>query len=720
MKQLLCLTVLLLSFTLVDAGESTELIPISVDNVSNLEQLQIVGRGTFSAADISPDGKTLAVGTTAGVWFYELDNLTVAPVYHQYGSGFVTSVRFDVTGAYLEITNFYPDVGGVSTFGLLQLDEALNVVGTIESARLSDDRHYILYQDGSRIDISTNEEVHISFPTIESFAPDLSSVVIHPDQSHMVVKPIATNPASRVQEFRLYSQSENRYVASIRMSEDSAARHFGKLIFSERGEWLIGVVAQYVPTYTTAVYKWSVAELITGETTQYDDGLVIWDSASANVANLYAVNDRIFVTSRASETYEQTIDVIDLIDGTVQARLQNTFGIVHPSTGDLFAFETSNGAEWTLSNVSSNELVGTLDDFGGSVKDVAFNANETQMLSINQRIDANAIEVFVHLRNATTWESISSLHLANQIETLIGFQPDGRPIVVSAAGWQDESEKYVDIWDIELGETLYSFQVNSSPFIALSEDSRFLFVSEGGNRWLYDINNPQNPQPIVLPSSELISSIGFFDLESRYLALIESEGNSHLLRLWDINQQAEVSRITNRRIVLNPFANTIQFVNNGELMILCEVRNSRGGQLDYQMTFWQFEDLLSQTFPSPYMTVSSTLCRLDFGLRSDFVVPSYGAGVQNWSTILANTNARSEGDEWWRVAKFGPDGTVVFGIDYYGEMSAWDASDMSDLSAFQVSPWHVDQINFIHDGTIMVLPASDGTVRLWGVPASAG
>jgi|GEM_PF-5307181 len=718
MKHFLYFAVLLLSLSLVDAQETTEFMPITADNVSNLEQLHVVGRGAFSVADISPTGETLAIGTTAGVWFYELNNLNVEPLYLQYGSGFIASVRFDVTGTYLEITSFYPDVGGISTFGLLQLDAALNVVGTVDSARLSDDRRYILYQDGSRTDIITDEEVHISFPMIDSFNPDLSTVVIHPDQSLIVVKPVATNPASRVQAFRLYDRGQRRYVASIRMSGDSATGDFGKLIFSENGEWLIGVVTQYAPTYTTTVYKWSVAELTTGETTQYDDGLVIWDSASANVTNLYTVDNRIFVTSRASETYEQTIDVIDLIDGTIQASLKNNFGIVHPSTGDLFAFETSNGVEWTLTNTSNNEVLGTLGDFGGSVKDVVFNASETQMLSINQRVDANAIEVFVNLRSTMTWESTSLLHLDNQVETLIGFQPDGRPIVIAAVGWQEESEKRVDIWDIESGELLYSFHVETSPFIALSEDSQFLFIVEGDNRWLYDITIPQNPVSVILPTSELTGSRGFFSPDSRYLALVEFEDSSQVLRLWDINLQSEVSRITNRRIVLNYFANIIQFVDNSELMVLCEIRNSRGGQLDYQMTFWQVDDLLNQTFPSPYMTVSSTLCRMDFGLRSDFVVPSYGAGVQNWSAILANVRSRSEGDEWWRVAKFAPDGTVVFGIDYYGEMTAWDATNMSELSTFQVSSWHIDQIDFIQNGKITVLSAADGTIRLWGVPES--
>ena len=716
MKRILYLVILLFSFSLVAARESTELKPIAADTISNFVQLQIVGRGTFSAADISPDGNTLAVGTTAGIWFYQLNNLAAAPVYQQYGTGFTSKVRFDITGSYLEVTNYYPDVGDVSSMGLLRLGEASNVIGSIDAVHLSDDRRYIVHQDGKMTNTVTNEDIDLDLPATNTFDPDPSTVVINPDQSLMVVKPKTTHSGSQVQELQLYDRRQNRYVARIRMGDDPLTGGFEKLTFSKNGAWLIGIVAQDMPPYRTSVYRWSVTDLVHGHIHQYSDGTLIWDRPSASVVDLREVNNQIVITSQSSTTYEQTIEGIDLLDGTVQEKLQKTIGVVNPLTGDLIAFNTIHGDAWTLTKVSTSKIMGTLDDFGGSVKSVVYDADETHMLSINQRIDSNAFEVFVHLRNTTTWKSNSSLYLDHQVETLIGFQPDGRPIVVSAMGGQEPSEKRVDIWDIESGQILYSFHVETSPYIALSGDSRLLFVSEGSNRWLYNIERPQNPVSIALPSNELTETRGFFDPEGRYLALIEFDNNGYLLRLWDIKQQAEVKQITNRLIVLNPFADNVQFVKHDEMMVLCEIQNPSAGQLDYQITFWSLKDLLSQRFPSPFMTVSSTLCRLDFGIRRDFVVPTYGDGIQNWSTILADVNARSEGDQWWRVAKFAPDGTVIFGIDYNGEMTAWNPSDMSKLAAFQVSQWQVDQIDFIQNGSIMVLPASDGTIRLWGVP----
>lgn len=171
--------------------------------------------------------------------------------------------------------------------------------------------------------------------------------------------------------------------------------------------------------------------------------------------------------------------------------------------------------------------------------------------------------------------------------------------------------------------------------------------------------------------------------------------------------------------MVNRFVTPLQFTDDYEWMALCEVQNSRGGQIDYQVTLWQFEDVLRDPHSSPVRTISDTFCQLDFGSQGEFVAHSHGNGMQLWSTFSSKMIARSEGEDWWVVAAFGPDETVVFGIDYLGEMTAWRASDMTEMKTFQVSPWHIQHINFIHNGTLMVLPADDGTIRLWGILADS-
>jgi|GEM_PF-3883150 len=49
--------------------------PITPDNVDQIQQLAMWGRGIAKHATFSPDGQTLAIGTTAGVWLHDAKTL---------------------------------------------------------------------------------------------------------------------------------------------------------------------------------------------------------------------------------------------------------------------------------------------------------------------------------------------------------------------------------------------------------------------------------------------------------------------------------------------------------------------------------------------------------------------------------------------------------------------------------------------------------------------
>jgi WD40 repeat protein len=57
----------------VTAQDALELAPITPDNVDDLELLGTIGRGWAVDADLSPDGSTLAIGGSTGIWIYDLE-----------------------------------------------------------------------------------------------------------------------------------------------------------------------------------------------------------------------------------------------------------------------------------------------------------------------------------------------------------------------------------------------------------------------------------------------------------------------------------------------------------------------------------------------------------------------------------------------------------------------------------------------------------------------
>ena len=62
-------------------GQAPQLELIRAENANRLEELRIIGHGALGAAAISPDGNTLVVGTSAGVWFYDFNHLDAEPLY---------------------------------------------------------------------------------------------------------------------------------------------------------------------------------------------------------------------------------------------------------------------------------------------------------------------------------------------------------------------------------------------------------------------------------------------------------------------------------------------------------------------------------------------------------------------------------------------------------------------------------------------------------------
>ncbi|KAB2861895.1 MAG: hypothetical protein F9K46_07820, partial [Anaerolineae bacterium] len=89
MRRIVCFGVLLftlLSGTSIHGQDNSthwtfpDLEVITPENISRIEYLGSLGDGSFPRPMWSPDSQTVIVGTTAGLWIYDLQNLS-APIY---------------------------------------------------------------------------------------------------------------------------------------------------------------------------------------------------------------------------------------------------------------------------------------------------------------------------------------------------------------------------------------------------------------------------------------------------------------------------------------------------------------------------------------------------------------------------------------------------------------------------------------------------------------
>src|SRR5258706_15286331 len=95
----LSLLVFVLAGTFSAAGQSSSLPAISSKNATQVREIAHFGSGTFDSVGWSPDGKTIAVGGTAGVWLYEAANFDTAPRLLEGHTDRVTSVVFSSDGS---------------------------------------------------------------------------------------------------------------------------------------------------------------------------------------------------------------------------------------------------------------------------------------------------------------------------------------------------------------------------------------------------------------------------------------------------------------------------------------------------------------------------------------------------------------------------------------------------------------------------------------------
>lgn len=75
------------------------LIPITHDNINQVTQLMMLGRGSVTSAVYSPDGQTIAVASSVGIWLYDAnDPNATEPRLLQGHTAAVSSIAFSSDG----------------------------------------------------------------------------------------------------------------------------------------------------------------------------------------------------------------------------------------------------------------------------------------------------------------------------------------------------------------------------------------------------------------------------------------------------------------------------------------------------------------------------------------------------------------------------------------------------------------------------------------------
>lgn len=128
---LLCVSLPVAMTAAQDDGDDAPV--ITVDNVANLEQSLMIGRGAVNDLAFSPDGSVLAVATSVGIWLYAEGDITAEPRFLQGHTQLVTSLVFSSDGAIL----YSGGVAGVLMVWDVARGERLAVIDDFATAVLT-------------------------------------------------------------------------------------------------------------------------------------------------------------------------------------------------------------------------------------------------------------------------------------------------------------------------------------------------------------------------------------------------------------------------------------------------------------------------------------------------------------------------------------------------------------------------------------------------------
>jgi WD40 repeat protein len=694
-------------------------LPIGPDSVDRLTQSAVLGQGYSTDVAWSPDGKTLALGTSMDVLLYDTPRLTSQPRPLGISIGEVTSVAFSPDGTQLAIggrlgTALWDMVNGQER--VLQRSDGgvLEVAFSPDGTRLASRR-----EDGmARIWNTTTGQMWNGFGRgvlSIAFSPDGTTLAAGSDDETVQFWDMRTG--QQLNTFRGHTSE----VLSVAFSPDGTRLASGgddntvRLWDVDTGE-MLAVLEGHTQDVAIVAFSPDGQILASGS---YDNSVRLWDVAAGelratleghtgDVRSLAFSPDGTILVSTSSweDNTVRLWDVasgepLSVLDGCARGAHRGEVGeVAFSPDGTRLALSCGDAgaAVWEVSTWQSQPVL--WQGNGGPVNSLALSPDGT-MLAVG-RGDGRTEPVTVQLWDVATGHEAAILEGHTDWVPGVAFSPDGtllasgswdrtvrlwnvttRELVLVLSPLSDgvvagESSIYDDDGDVTLHLDVYSDGVSS---VAFSPDGTKLAVGRGdpwvgpGSLQLYDAATGELLAEFYAgatpPCCEMVSVTDLvFSPDGTMLAAANGDG---VARVWDVATRKELA-------ALDPdsgWLGSIAFSPDGSLL-------ATGGA-------WSDCDY-------------GEVCSPDEG------------EVRLWEVATGEQLALVEGPEGGvRDVAFNPDGTLIAFVGGLedGSVSLWDTETGETLAVLE-SPY-VSCVAFSTDGTLLVTGGNDGTVRLWRV-----
>ncbi|MGB1285581.1 MAG: WD40 repeat domain-containing protein [Aggregatilineales bacterium] len=300
------------------------------------------------------------------------------------------------------------------------------------------------------------------------------------------------------------------------------------------------------------------------------------------------------------------------------------------------------------------------------------------------------------------------------------------------------------LWDISSGEQINDISTESTSIVALTwiDDDQLLSASSGGVIQIYDTNNDapitnfsnddgsvtaltwdSSRERIIIGTNR--NSITLYTLDdddiddtpetldtgADVLAMALSPDDAVLavltvdmaLQLWAMDDLESLETLTDFHSMA---AINAEFNPNGtQLVVVYEDKLL----LQYDLETGSILSALETASPALRPVITFNDDGSVFALMDDFGVTLQNADDGSQRAYLDARNLIS-------TFAWSPDSSLVITGDRGGNLEIWDADTGNLLRAFTDHKATINSISFSSDGSLLVSAASDGTVRLYGIP----
>lgn len=629
---------------------------ISAGNLSQLTPLTRLGRGIVSTVAWSPNGKTLAVGSSAGIWLYNTASVNASPHLLGENDSEVEAVAFGSMGilasGHRDGSIRLWDVVSEKELATLQSGEApiLTLVFSPAGDVLltgSFDGNVILWDVKIHNKLS---EIHAALNVIGALAFSSDG------------KMVAISEFSNV--IQLWEIKSGHKVATLQIPSDIVR----SLAFSPDGSVLISGDDSGV------VRLWDTSKQTLLTSLKSYKTPVTWFSFGADGRTVaFCTGNRVVLWDRVTEA--ETV-VLDQPDSVYEVA-------INPDS-NLLAAAGTNVYLW---NVSTHALIATLEGYTPGEGVVEFSPEGGILASGSE-------DGSIRLWNTKTGTELRSLlgHIGPVYS--LAFSSDAA--LLASGGF----DKDIRIWNVATGEQLRILRGQDKPIQSVKFDTNAtqLISTDGSTIRIWNVS--AGTEPFIIQGGQYL----VFAPTTSVMAFAEDR----TIHIWSVSQKKELTTLIDPNDPISALAIT------ADGALLASGSGKPFGSNDSTVRIWdiytgkELFTLSGHTNPIRGMVFSPDSTLLASNGPRDVILWNVKTGIPTHMIKYDSTGTiQSVG--------FNVDGTIVAFVDESGDGGRfWDIKTDKEILFLKGCRGFRSGLAFSPDGSL--LACVRGAVQLWGIP----